>query len=50
MKSFLPLNAIPPFKANSAVVTISEVDVLTAIRKLNPCKAVGPNGIPSVIY
>ena len=50
MKSFLPLNAIPPFKANSAVVTISEVDVWTAIRKLNPCKAAGPDGIPSVIY
>ena len=50
MKSFLPLNAIPPFKANSVVVTISEVDVLTAIRKLNPCKAAGPDGIPSWVF
>ena len=45
MKSFSPLDAIPPFEANSAVVTISEVDVLTAIRKLNPRKAAGPDGM-----
>ena len=50
MKSFSPLDAIPPFEANSAVVTISEVDVLTAIRKLNPRKAAGPDGIPSWVF
>ncbi|PFX13943.1 Brevican core protein, partial [Stylophora pistillata] len=50
MKSFSPLDATPPFEANSAVVTISEVDVLTAIRKLNPRKAAGPDGIPSWVF
>ena len=32
------------------MVTISEVDVLTAIRKLNPRKAAGPDGIPSWVF
>ena len=50
IKSFSPLNATPPFGANSAVVIISEVDVLTAIRKLNPRKAAGPDGIPSWVF
>ena len=50
MKSFSSLDATPPFEANSAVVTISEVDVLTAIRKLNPRKAAGPDGIPSWVF
>ncbi|PFX13297.1 hypothetical protein AWC38_SpisGene22632 [Stylophora pistillata] len=50
MKSFSPLDATPPFEANSVVVTISEVDVLTAIGKLNPRKAVGPDGIPSWVF
>ena len=50
MKSFSSLDATPLFEANSAVVTISEVDVLTAIRKLNPHKAAGPDGIPSWVF
>ena len=44
------LDATPPFEANSAVVTTSEVDVLTAIRKLNPHKAAGPDRIPSWVF
>lgn len=47
MKSFSPLATTPSFEASSGVLSISEVDVLSALRKLNPHKAAGPDGIPS---
>ena len=45
--TFSPLAVIPPFEPSSAVLTLSEVNVLSALSKLNPRKAAGPDGIRS---
>ena len=47
MMTFWPLAATPSFESSLAVLTLSEVDVLSALSKLNPRKAAGPDGIPS---
>ena len=45
--TFSPLAATPPFEPSSAVLTLSEVNVLSALSELILRKAAGPDGVLS---
>ena len=47
MNVFVSLESIPPFEEESEVLIVSEAAVSSALKKLNPLKASGPDSIPN---
>ena len=47
MKAYQPLQSLPPFDGEFNSPSLSELDIYLALKKLNPRKASGPDGLPN---
>ena len=47
MKVYQPLQSLPPFDGEFNPPSLSELDIYLALKKLNPRKASGPDGLPN---
>ena len=50
MKAYQPLDSLPPFEADAVVPELTESNVYSALRDLNPRKASGPDSVPNWLF